>query len=834
MFDARSPSRERAYHAFRIELESGFQYQAEVLRTSVLACSLTASFVVGCAEEKLSPLATGGGGGTGGASVASVSASSTGSTGGALPTGLASSIASTRFVTADHMRASIEMQLSGEPFAELLGRDLGGYDRFSDVPDRYVDPADGISKLDPLGFSLAVESYEYSKQPMNQLSFESGAGLSLQFAPRLNPASVTGQAAVDLLLARLQRLALESRASGAKAGRDFVLIPPPAGDPGNPYGWGGIRPVFAEFRSFDPAIAPSVGADHQCSLAGAIDEPLPPGTIVTYVGDYECDARTLGLVNRDAAVDKVLEPAALGYATWKQALWVINYWSSLHDVDQHPIVDVASADRSSVGLPDNQVVGRWIDPTDPSGTHLVFGKNGTYLGDVSLEGFQGLLMLDEIDEKSRLLLGSLAAGPNGTLGPVVDAVDYDYEAPLVYFPAAVAVTEVPTATSPDEAFARFEEPTAFTVDDRRSRLVDLSGVLGGFAEVFATTDPTSVEVGGTLPFAATFDGDPFAADDGAAGSEDTLHDRALAIEKIALVDLDRLHFDPGLGALVDEVEIAADGTATRSTHASTLEAAYAIVALRQARRALDGSLALYSNDTPDVHGVPLALDGTRLRGAPSGGLLADRIDALITAEADLLADRIVDEGGLAAVGYDLALAHPDASPPTVEAQAAAVRGLLEAYLATSDEHYRARAVLAYEALESQFWMSDVRTYRTTLGVSSTMEWTPSSFGVVHGALRQFWKLWASRPGNEALSEQVLARIVRQMKLVVNGFDDADGDGLVGAGECLEGRLQMAERALTGERAIASDGGDRDKDCVPDISFAHLPASLAAKVVLVRR
>jgi hypothetical protein len=256
--------------------------------------------------------------------------------------------------------------------------------------------------------------------------------------------------------------------------------------------------------------------------------------------------------------------------------------------------------------------------------------------------------------------------------------------------------------------------------------------------------------------------------------------------------------------------------------------------LRQARRALDGSLALYSNDTPDVHGVPLALDGTRLRGAPSGGLLADRIDALITAEADLLADRIVDEGGLAAVGYDLALAHPDASPPTVEAQAAAVRGLLEAYLATSDEHYRARAVLAYEALESQFWMSDVRTYRTTLGVSSTMEWTPSSFGVVHGALRQFWKLWASRPGNEALSEQVLARIVRQMKLVVNGFDDADGDGLVGAGECLEGRLQMAERALTGERAIASDGGDRDKDCVPDISFAHLPASLAAKVVLVRR
>src|SRR5262249_18568120 len=48
----------------------------------------------------------------------------------ALPTGLSAKITSTRFLTADHMLASAEMQISGEPFAELLGRDLGGYDRF--------------------------------------------------------------------------------------------------------------------------------------------------------------------------------------------------------------------------------------------------------------------------------------------------------------------------------------------------------------------------------------------------------------------------------------------------------------------------------------------------------------------------------------------------------------------------------------------------------------------------------------------------------------------------------------------------------------------------------
>src|SRR5689334_6593121 len=71
-------------------------------------------------------------GGSGGAT-SSTSASNTGGGGGTpLPTGLTAKVTSTRFLTADHMLASIEMQISGEPFAELLGRDLGGYDRFSD------------------------------------------------------------------------------------------------------------------------------------------------------------------------------------------------------------------------------------------------------------------------------------------------------------------------------------------------------------------------------------------------------------------------------------------------------------------------------------------------------------------------------------------------------------------------------------------------------------------------------------------------------------------------------------------------------------------------------
>ena len=215
------------------------------------------------------PLPDGGSGGTSATSTST--ATGTGGQGGSgggpvLPTGLTGKVNSRRFLTADHMLASIEMQISGEPFAELLGRDIGGYDRFSSTPDVYIDPGTGMSIPDQLGFATAIESYEYSKQAMNTLSFESGAGLSLQFGPLLNPAGAEGDAAFALLSPRLQYFAKASRASGALIGKDFVAVPAPLNDLNNAYGWAGFWPVYAEFRSFDPSIKAKVGADQLCSL----------------------------------------------------------------------------------------------------------------------------------------------------------------------------------------------------------------------------------------------------------------------------------------------------------------------------------------------------------------------------------------------------------------------------------------------------------------------------------------------------------------------------------------------------------------------------------------
>ncbi len=735
----------------------------------------------------------------------------------------------TRFHTADHFLASIEMQISGEPFAQLLGRNLGGYDRASRIPDLYFDPTTFQVTVDPMSYSIAVESYEYSKQPMNNTSFESGAGLSLQYGPLLNPQNVTGDPAFVLLRDRLQHLALAANAGGPLMS-NWVVSPAPTDNPLNVYGWPGFWPVFAEFASFDPAIAPTGGITRGCAFASGYGATMGANS---KVGDYECGYNSLNLPDRDKQVEKVLDPAALGFAMWKQGLWTINYWQSLHDIDGNAILTVDAQDLASVGVPGNQVVGHYPNPNNPS--VIIDGAPGTYFGDIPIEGWQGLVMLDEMDNKSALTLRALLTSDGATLGGFAstkEAIGYDYQAPLRWWPAAIAVTEAGAPPAAGTSWKYFPRPGALAVQAGASRLRGLSALMGGYAELFALTDAKNPQVGGQASALCLYDGDPFAADDGLPDGEESPHDRALANIKVAVIDMDRMHFDPARKVLVDEATVSA-GAVVRGKSAGTVDAAYAIVALRQALRGISSSLVLYSNDTPDTIGAPTALDAAPLAGAPAP--LPARMLQLIRAEADFLAGTLLDESGAAANGYDLAAGQRDPSPTKLESQAAAVRGLLEAYLATSDVKYRQAAERAWNDLDRRFWMKDVRAFRTTAGVDDTLTWTPLAFGTIQGAMRQYWKLVGRRPGNERLASEILERVQRTNKLVANGWDDANADNLVQyPGECTGAGLQMAERALTGELSHPEDKGDRDHDCVREISLAKLPSALAGEIVLKRR
>jgi hypothetical protein len=732
-----------------------------------------------------------------------------------------------RFYTANHMLASIEMQISGEPFSQLLGYNLTGFNRFDRTTDQYVDPATMATRTDPLGYATAIESYEYSKQPMNNLSFESGAGLSLMFSSLQNPSNLTGDDAFNLLVNRLQHLADLSN-SGGPPGRNFVVSPPPLSNPFNFYGWPGFWPQFAEFRSFDPAITPPLGATRGCTFTGGYAAAAMGAQVV---GDYECGYNGLNLNNRDAQVEKVLSPDAMGYAMWKQALWVINYWQSMHDTAGNPITQVADADLPMVGAVANTVVGQYADPTDPTGKRMINGMPGVFLGDITIEGWQGLVMMDEMDAKGRFLLASLSTGDGVQLGGFAstkDAIAYDYAAPLRWWPSQVAVTETVTAPSADLADKYFPQPTTLAIKDASSRLGDLTALAGGFGTWFALSDFHNDNVGGQASSRATFDGDPLPADNLLPDGEETPHDRALAVLKMALIDVDRLHWDQANQVLVDSATVAG-GQVTRGTTVTTLDAAYAIVGMRQAMRAIASTLALYSNDTPDTHGLPTALDGSK------GAEVVARAQVLIAAEAEFIANTLVAADGSVANSYDLAAGKRDDSPTLLQSEASAIRGLLEAYLATSNEKYREAAARVYADLDKRFWMTDVRAFRTTAGVDDPLTYTPLQFATLEGALRQYWKLVARRPGQEKVATELLSRFKRHFKLVVNGWDDANADDKVQyKDECTGAGLQMGERALTGELARPSDAGDRDQDCVPEISTVMLPSALAGQIVLTRR
>jgi hypothetical protein len=751
-------------------------------------------------------------------------------------------VGSTRFVTREHMLAAGEMQISGEPLAEAMGRDLGAYSRDFVPADVYQDATLGRLWVDLAGFSSGIESYEYSKQPMNNLAFESGAGTALAYGPVLNPTNATGAPALALLAEAVQHFGAGSHASG------LYVFPPgtfPMNNPGgasnptgaglgvnNPLGWPGIWPTNHVFASFDPALAATSSLEIECSISSD-DNPVGVGGSVL-CADYECDATTLHLPDRAAQVDSTITPGADGFSAWKYGLWVINYLQIMHDTNEAAIATVADADLPAVGTPGNSVVG--FDDTGAP------GAPGTYLGSSNVEGFQAQMFLLEADNRAEDWLSRLTTTNGTTLSGFptrAAALAYDYAAPLRWFPGRIAVTETSDLES------GFPRP-AYAIASADSEALDLVGLAMGYAELYALTDRRNAVVGGAAPARVMFDGDPFAADNQLPDGEATLHDRGLAIIRTAIIALDRLHTDPASHVLVDAVAMAG-ATPARGHTISTTTLAYALLGLRTVRRSLGSQLRLYSNNTPDtaVGQSPLDTLPIHYPGAPTL-TFTQRLGQMIAAHAALLYDHLTDATGRAWRGWDVAAgAHVDEAD-VLDAHTAAIRGLFAAFLATGDVRYRTRAIAVFTRLERVFYDPVARVYSETAAPVDEVEYTPLRFALLQSTLRDMYELVAARPGGEALEPVLEDRIGRLNKLVLNGWDDRDHDlSLSSFEECANqtdqrphGGLQMAERTLSGEFGREGERVphpfhtvDRDNDCVPEIDDAHLPAMLAGSVTL---
>ncbi len=725
----------------------------------------------------------------------------------------------TRVITREHMLAAGEMQISGEPLAEAMGRVLSNYSRYRVPGDLYFDPQMALSWIDLAGFSTGIESYEYSKQPMNNLMFESGAGTSLAYGPLVNPENATGAAATAHLTALVQKFGI-----GANTVGRFVFAT-------SPLGWPGMWPTAHVFASFDPTIDPTREISLACVITSDDNPGAMPGISVTSA-DYECDASSLHLRDRAAQIEPTLTPGADGFSAWKYGLWVINYLQVMHDSFEGPVSTVADADLATVGRAGNTIVG-----ADEDG---IEARPGTYLGSSDIEGFQAQMFIASADNRAQDWLTRLTTTDGVTLSgfpSTAAAIGYAYDAPLRWFPT-IHVTETDTGSG-------FPKP-AYTLASPASDLLDALGLAMGYAEFYALTDRTNVNVGGAQTARVMFDGDPFVGND--------IRDRALAIMRVAIIDLDRVHTDPATGLLVDRATFSGS-TPVRGHTLSTTSLAYTVLGLRTVLRSLGGQLELYSNNTPDTAISYTPLDAVAIRYPGDPALtFSSRLEAMLRTHAELLYDHLTDATGRAWSGWNIETRAPVDDSDTLDAHAAAVRGLFAAYLATGNIRYRDRAVAVFDRMEEVFFDRDARIYTTSPAPAESVEYTPLRFALVQSAVRDMYEMNARRPGGEQRIAILEDRIARLNKLVLDGWDDRDQNRIVDyPAECVRvidgiprGGLQVAERTLTGEigslQAPLLPGdvriatSDRDRDCVPEIDDAHLPAGLADSITfhLVRQ
>ena len=718
------------------------------------------------------------------------------------------------------MFAAGEMQISGEPFAsKFAGRNLDNYDRTYLPTDQYILNNGGdnpIPMTDLFGFSTAVESYEYSKYHMNMIAQQTSAGLALADGP------VTALHAGATPLDRARGRAAEIMTAAGSDVAGYAVLPAPVNNPLNVLGFEGLWPTFAPYKDFDPAMQPHHEAVKSCTFQGGYGG-IP--TVGSVTPEYECAYNSLHLTNPASQIDHVLVPGVLGLATWKEALWSIDFVGRIHDATSNPVNAVADADRPLVGTANNLVRG-----TDPS-----TAARGTYIGSTPLEGMWGLMMVAEMENSAEFLVGSLTTTDQTTLSGFAskkDATAYDYTSPLRWFPAAVSVTE--------DGATPFPGIASMAITDGGSRSEDLAALLLGNAMFFGMTDPRNAGVGQLLGMQLAFDGDPFAKDDGLATGEDTPHDRALAVLRVAFIDLDRMHGDPALGIIVDHATASA-GAPSRGTTVTTTSLAHVVIALRQTLLALNGAITQYGAADPDP-------------GADAKGILNDppihplasgtqpsfsaRVRSVFATNATFVRDVLTKSDGTVANGAEIAngKATATAGPATLDSQAAALRALVEGFLVTGDETFRDRArLVAKHLLGSAFYSDAARMFRGSEATPAKDEvhMTPSLFAWLQSALRETHKV-LSIPGDPAIGRDALEeRIARVNKLFLNGWDDLNGDQTVDLkSECLGGRLQQAEQALTGELGrdeLGRPTSDRDGDCVLEVDDAQIGSVLASDV-----
>ena len=468
------------------------------------------------------------------------------------------------------------------------------------------------------GFSTGVESYEYSKQPMNNLAFESGAARrsctrrsSTRRARPARPRPRTSLALVQHFAAGAQR-ARPLRVPGRHVpGRQRERRRQPDRRGHRPRtrsaGPASGRPTHV-FASFDPTIAPTSDVALACSITLRRRSRAAAGALELRRLRVRRDARCTCAIARRRSIRRS-RPAPTASRRWKYGLWVLNYLQVMHDATEAAVATV------DAGRPRAASARRATRSSAPTTAGAPTARRHV----PRLERHRGLPGAD-VHRRARQPRRRLARAPHDrpTARRSSGFATLAGRARLRLRRAAALVPGADRghrdrrrqrlSRSPRYALASADSDAARSASGSR------------WATRSSTRSPTRAtrDVGGAQPALAYFDGDPFPADDQLADGEATLHDRALAMMRVALVDLDRLHADPASGVLVDDVTMT--GATPRARHDGRRRRRSRTRCSGCARRCARSSsqLELYSNNTPDtaiaatpLDALPIALPGRR-------------------------------------------------------------------------------------------------------------------------------------------------------------------------------------------------------------------------------
>lgn len=421
-------------------------------------------------------------------------------------------------------------------------------------------------------------------------------------------------------------------------------------------------------------------------------------------------------------MSKVLNPAAMGQTLMKQYLWAQDMESAYHDSLDNPI------DPDGIISPDS-ADSPHFDPT-----------NNVFFGGDALDGFVGLVLTAEAINKVKFITTFLAFD-GSNLGSI-DLINYDPANGIQYFPHRISVTEKSMGAMLPPKWDQLQ------VIDPTSDLFDQVSLLWGTLNFQNMMDPSNNSSPAHFSYHALFDGDPFPADmsqTGMPGPFDLMKGTSRAI----YLNIHAMHYDSTHNTFVDQVQFN-NGAFEQGTTISSLYAAYTIVIL--------------AKFIDEFSGTPLEIMAMNE----------------LQAEANFVADKLVNTNGQARNYYDLLLNSADSNPTQLISQAAVIRGLYAAYTATNDMNFKMKADMAYDYLISHFYVSAYPTFLSEEG-NGTAVYTPENVAVLSGALREA-SLVGNKPDAPIYYTRFFKAIANKMQLAEGPNtgetgNDSDGDGI---------------------------------------------------------